>query len=162
MRHALAGASRVVCLEGVAEEVQATAREGRSQRWSSQPHVRRTCRSGPKTTLSYGRFNRQSLAHSSVLRPQQFQTSLENGKLGFCILKIGWPRRRDKLQSMVEKIDVAFDACDANAEGAMMHGGPRLRERNTEGMRSVPNGSGDGSRGKTATHLHLGISRFAP
>ena len=34
---------------------------------------------------------------------------------------------------MVEKIDVAFDACDANAEGAMMHGGPRLRERNTEG-----------------------------
>ena len=34
---------------------------------------------------------------------------------------------------MVEKIDVAFDACDANAEGAMMHGGPRLRERNKEG-----------------------------
>jgi hypothetical protein len=34
---------------------------------------------------------------------------------------------------MVEKLDVAFYACDANSEGAMVHGCPHLRERNTQG-----------------------------
>ena len=51
---------------------------------------------------------------------------------------------------MVEKIDVAFDACDANAEGAgeMMHGDPRLLNSIGRGMRSVANGSGSWKLGK--------------
>lgn len=42
---------------------------------------------------------------------------------------------------MVEKLDVAFDACDANTEGAMMHGFPRLLNAIRRGMRLVPIGS---------------------
>ena len=63
---------------------------------------------------------------------------------------------------MVEKIDVAFDACDANAEGAMIHV-VRLRERNTEGNAVSAEWFPCWKQARDAvTHLHLGFSRFAP